>query len=297
MIGLLQTAEDALRGRSPHNRVGRLAENAAIHFLRRHGCTVLERNFRARSGEGEIDLVACHGAALVFVKVKKRTTDEYGAPHCPVDSEKGPALERTASEYANRSGVERIKMRFDVVSVVLGNPVRVDWQRGVFRPGPAFQEMCSGPVPELPHGRATGGKKAKVSIKSATLGAIVDVLASILLTTPFVFLAMLRFHLHPGPLGAIAAALRGHAPLCAALALAGGLCCTFGGYVTAWIVNHNELANGLLSSYLAVGIAAGSIAAGERGGPLPAALLLLAISPVCGWLGGYVRRAERRCGN
>lgn len=274
-----------------------MAEDIAVHFLRRHGCTVLERNYGARSGEGEIDLVACHGAALVFVKVKKRTTDEYGAPHCPVDSEKGPALERAASEYANRSGAERIRMRFDAVSVVLDNPVRVDWQRGVFRPGPAFQEMCSGGGPELAHGRATGEKKAKVSVKSATIGAIVDVVASILLTAPFVFLAMMRFHLHPGPQGAIAAALRGHAPLCAALALAGGLCCTFGGYVTAWIVNHNELANGVLSAYLAVGIAAASIAAGKRGGPLPAALLLLAISPVCGWLGGYFRRAQRRCGN
>jgi uncharacterized Ntn-hydrolase superfamily protein len=71
----------------------------------------------------------------------------------------------------------------------------------------------------------------------------------------------------------------------------------FGGYVTAWLVNHNELANGLLSSYLTVAIAAGSIAAGERGGPLPAALLLLAVSPVCGWLGGYARRAQRRSGN
>src|SRR5208283_191019 len=121
--------------------------------------------------------------------------------------------------------------------VVLGNPVRVDWQRDVFRPGPGFRAMCSGQdEPETPHGRAVGGKMSKVSIPSASIGAMVDVVGFILLMAPLVLLAMLRFHLHPGPAGAIAAALRGHLALFVALALGGGVCCAFGGYVTAWIV-------------------------------------------------------------
>ena len=296
MIGLIQIVEGAPLRHLPCSSVGRLTEDIAVHYLRRHGCTVLERNFRARSGEGVIDLVACHGAALVFVRIEKRIGGERRMANCTVDSAMRQALERAASEYAIHRGVERIKMRFDALSVVLGNRVRVDWQRDVYRPGPAFLEMCAGQGPGVPHGRATGEKKSKISIKSAAVGAIADVVGAIVLMAPLVFMAMIRFHVHSGHPGAIAAALRGHPALCAELALTGGACCVFGGYVSAWIVNHNELVNGLLSSYLSVGIAACSIAAAKRGGPLLAALFLLAISPVCGGLGGYVRRAQRRCG-
>jgi putative endonuclease len=133
MVGILYRAADALRRRFHGGDHGRLGEDLAFRFLRRKGCTVVARNFRARSGAGEIDLVAWHGETLVFVEVKTRSSEEYGAPEAAVDFEKRTALERTAREYSRRSGVEWGKTRFDIVSVVLEKPVRIEWLRDAFR--------------------------------------------------------------------------------------------------------------------------------------------------------------------
>jgi putative endonuclease len=122
----LKRVADAIRRRLPVGDVAWPAKDIARRYLRRQGCLVLERNYHERSGAGEIDLVACQGGVLVFVEVK---TADTGA----VDAQKRNALERAAREYARRSGVEWIKTRFDVVSVATKHPVRVDWQRGVFR--------------------------------------------------------------------------------------------------------------------------------------------------------------------
>ena len=50
-----------------------------------------------------------------------------------MDAEKRIAIERTAREYARRSGVEWNRTRFDIVSVVLRRPVRIEWLRDAFR--------------------------------------------------------------------------------------------------------------------------------------------------------------------
>ena len=88
----------------------------------RHGCTVVARNYRPPSGSGEIDLVAWHGGTLVFVEVKTRASAEFGAPERAVDAEKRGRLARAARDYARRAGVEWGRTRFDIVSIVLGEP-------------------------------------------------------------------------------------------------------------------------------------------------------------------------------
>ena len=76
VIGLLYRAADALRRRSLRNDHGRLGEDYAHRYLRGHGCTIVARNYRTRSGSGEIDIVAWHGATLAFVEVKTRVGTE-----------------------------------------------------------------------------------------------------------------------------------------------------------------------------------------------------------------------------
>jgi putative endonuclease len=115
--------------------VKRLAEDLAVRFLRRHGCIVLHHNYRAPCGTGEIDLVACQGATLIFVLVNKRTTDEYMAPDCAADAMTQNAAENCARDYVYSHGVEWLHRRFDVMSVVLSHPMRVVWRRDVFREG------------------------------------------------------------------------------------------------------------------------------------------------------------------
>lgn len=135
MIGLLYRVADALRRRALPLSPGRRGEDIAHRYLRRRGCTVVARNYRPRSGPGEIDLVAWHGERLVFVEVKTRATADFGAPGRAVDADKRAALERAARDYARRANVGWEKARFDIVSVVLGRKIQVEWLQDAFGHG------------------------------------------------------------------------------------------------------------------------------------------------------------------
>jgi putative endonuclease len=134
MIGLLYRAADALRRHRLRNNHGLLGEDVAHRYLRGRGCIVVARNYRTRSGSGEIDLVVWHGEELVFVEVKTRSTSEFGEPEGAVDAEKQLKLHRAARDYTRHAGVDPAKTRFDIVSVVLDRPrVRIEWIQDAFR--------------------------------------------------------------------------------------------------------------------------------------------------------------------
>ncbi len=132
MISLLYRAADALRRRRHPDDHGRTGEDLAHRYLRAHGCTVVARNYRTRSGSGELDLVAWHGSTLVFVEVKTRASAEFGTPDRAVDAEKRAHLRRAGRDYARRAGVEFRKTRFDIISIVLSNPPQIEWLRDAF---------------------------------------------------------------------------------------------------------------------------------------------------------------------
>jgi putative endonuclease len=134
MIGLLYRAADALRRRANPGDHGKIGEDMAHRYLRRRGCTVVARNYMPPSASCEIDLVAWDGATLVFVEVKTRATTEFGEPDRAVDAEKRRNVTRAARDYARRAGVAWEKTRFDIVSVVLEKPPRIQWIRDAFRP-------------------------------------------------------------------------------------------------------------------------------------------------------------------
>src|SRR5438105_4893378 len=124
---------DEIRRRRLGNDHGRLGEDLAHRYLQRHGCTVVARNYRTRSGSGEIDLVVWDGQQLVFVEVKTRAGVEFGEPERAVDDEKRGKLRRAAQDYARRANIDWDRTRFDIVSIVLDTPVRVEWLREAFR--------------------------------------------------------------------------------------------------------------------------------------------------------------------
>jgi putative endonuclease len=131
-MGLLYRAADALRRRYLQDDHGRLGEDMAHRYLRRRGCTVIARNYRTRSGSGEIDIVAWHGQTLAFIEVKTRQTEAYGSPDRAVDAEKRQRLQMAARDYIRRSGAPLERTRFDVLSVVLGKAPRIEWIRDAF---------------------------------------------------------------------------------------------------------------------------------------------------------------------
>lgn len=115
-----------------HLRQGRLGEQAAYRHLRKLGYTVVARNYRTRDGRGEVDLVAWDREQLVFVEVKTRTTDEFGAPETAVDRTKRLHIIRAADDYLRRAGVERSAARFDVVSVTWRDPIEIKVWKDAF---------------------------------------------------------------------------------------------------------------------------------------------------------------------
>lgn len=87
---------------------------------------VVARNYRTPGGSAEIDLVAMDGPTLVFVEVKTRETDEFGAPDRAIDRLKRDKIRRAASNYLHRAGHDRERIRFDVVSVVMQPALRLE---------------------------------------------------------------------------------------------------------------------------------------------------------------------------
>ena len=139
MIGWLLRLSDAARHQARKRRwsasqaAGRRGEDLAHRYLERHGMTVVARNWRTPMGHGEIDLVAWEAGTLVFVEVKARTTDEFGAPERNVDSTKRAALERAARHYARRAGVSWDRVRFDLVSIVFDDPPSLAHEKDAFQ--------------------------------------------------------------------------------------------------------------------------------------------------------------------
>jgi putative endonuclease len=132
MIGLLYRAADRIRRRRYAQDHGRIGEDLAHRFLRAHGCTVVARNYRTLSGSGEIDLVAWDGRKLAFIEVKTRSSEEFGSPESAVDAEKRERVRQAARDYARRAEIPWRDTRFDIVSIVLDQPPRIEWLRDAF---------------------------------------------------------------------------------------------------------------------------------------------------------------------
>jgi putative endonuclease len=132
MIGLLYRAADRIRRRRYADDHGRIGEDLAHRFLRARGCTVVARNYRTLSGSGEIDLVAWDGRKLAFIEVKTRGSREFGSPESAVDAEKRERVQQAARDYARRAEIPWRDTRFDIVSIVLDSPPRIEWLRDAF---------------------------------------------------------------------------------------------------------------------------------------------------------------------
>ncbi len=105
-------------GRMPRHLVyGRRGERAARRHLQAAGMKFLTANFK--SARGEIDLVFRDGDCLVFVEVKTRSSEEWGRPAAAVDRERRGRLTRAGLDYLRLLKHPPVKVRFDVVEVLL----------------------------------------------------------------------------------------------------------------------------------------------------------------------------------
>src|SRR5215469_2491740 len=132
----------------------------------------------------------------------------------------------------------------------------------------------------------------RVSAVGIAIGGITDVVMSGLLGIPLVIYAMVKYDLLNAPQGSAAVASSIHSNgwlygLQLAIGLSGSV---LGGYVAACIAKHDELLNGLLSSFLCTAIGVYSILLGKDSRSVLLQILLLAAAPVSALLGGYLRQ-------
>ena len=99
---------------------GRLGEKAAAKYLKRRGMKLLVRNFHSRR-RGEIDLVLRDGDCLVFAEVKTRSDERWTRPAAAVNRRKRRLLSMAALDYLRAINNPPVKVRFDIVEVMLEN--------------------------------------------------------------------------------------------------------------------------------------------------------------------------------
>jgi putative endonuclease len=102
-----------------HLRRGELGERAAKKFLQKQGLKFLAANFR--SERGEIDLIFRDGDCLAFVEVKTRSSEDWGRPAAAVNAERRRRLSQAALDYLKRLKNPAVKIRFDIVEVLLAD--------------------------------------------------------------------------------------------------------------------------------------------------------------------------------
>jgi putative endonuclease len=112
--------------------LGAHGERIATAFLTDAGLRVLDQNWRCR--EGELDIVARDGDALVFCEVKTRRGLGYGHPVEAVTPAKRRRLRTLAHRWLAAHEEHAPELRFDVVGVLVhpSGPAVVTHLRSAF---------------------------------------------------------------------------------------------------------------------------------------------------------------------
>lgn len=94
--------------------LGAAGEQAVIHWLKEHGYTILERNYRTRTGE--IDIIAQKEEVIAFIEVKYRQ-HEYFNLSSVITPQKQKKIIKTALWYLTKHKDPSFAYRFDVALV------------------------------------------------------------------------------------------------------------------------------------------------------------------------------------
>lgn len=110
---------------------GKRGEELAAKRLSKLGYKILEKNYR--TPVGEIDIIAMEGGTLVFVEVKSRRDDSFGAPELAVTRHKQRQIARAALVYIMDKRKSGSPCRFDVVGITsAGGELKVSVIKNAF---------------------------------------------------------------------------------------------------------------------------------------------------------------------
>lgn len=85
-----------------------------------------------RVGRLELDVIAQRGNLMVFCEVRARTSADIAAPYESIDRKKIDRVRRAALGWLTQRGGARVDVRFDVASIVLGPPMKMDYFENAF---------------------------------------------------------------------------------------------------------------------------------------------------------------------
>lgn len=139
-----------------------------------------------------------------------------------------------------------------------------------------------------------------ISIKAVIVGGITDIVTSTVLGIPlgiYVVASHGLTNLHKDALrAAVVAAVHGSPLLYAAQLLIGFGASIFGGFVAASLARDNKRLNGILASWLCVGIGIRALVTGQDGMSPVVVAFMIAVTPLCYFLGASLqgKRAASR---
>ena len=117
--------------KDPRHELGQAGEAFACRELTRRGYEVVARRHRTRFGE--IDIIARHGDATVFVEVKTRDGGRFGQGAAAVTPWKQRRIASMALDYIARNRLFDRPCRFDVVAIdVSSDPPRIEIYTNAF---------------------------------------------------------------------------------------------------------------------------------------------------------------------
>ena len=96
--------------------IGARGEDHVCCHLSRNGYTIVDRNFRYKTGE--IDIIARHDDTLCFIEVRTRENTKLGHPAETITPKKMKTIRRTAEAYMIRKKIRNCAVRFDAITIV-----------------------------------------------------------------------------------------------------------------------------------------------------------------------------------
>jgi len=113
-----------------HYHIGLLGESEAQEYLKSHGLTFVEKNYKIKAGE--IDLIMEDGEHLVFVEVRLRGNADHGSSIETVTPTKQQRIIRTAKHYLQATQqYDKVPCRFDVVGIDAHQ--KITWIKDAFQ--------------------------------------------------------------------------------------------------------------------------------------------------------------------
>jgi putative endonuclease len=101
------------RKRAAQRAMGDTFEHAALNFLERNGLVLVTRNWQC--AQGEIDLVMREGSQLVFVEVRRRSSNRFGSALASIDRAKLSRVWAAVNVYISKLP-QRPDYRLDAIA-------------------------------------------------------------------------------------------------------------------------------------------------------------------------------------